>query len=510
MPTAIKHQLFRLIKSLTKAEKRNFKLFATRSGATLDNKFIKLFDAIDKSKEPNDDALLKRLGITSSKLSNLKRHLYQQVLTSLRLIYINKEIDIELREQIDFTRILYGKGHYLDALRLLERAKDIAVKHNQDLLHLEILEFQKLIEARHVTLSRQVDNKMELLLKASQERNESVMNTSKIFSLNIQLHGLYIEHGHSRTEQEQSDNKTFWNKAQQEIMGRGPSDYTFNQKVNLFQASMWFHYIQLNFSAALEDALQAATCFALEKQMTLKDPDFYLRCQYYVTMFGFLNGKEKTVRRHLQSMEDFLENDHILLTPNTRRLGDVYQKLSRFNLLFMTGEKDEAYNFGLQLLAKYKNETFSPNSHRWALFLYKCAASCVLTQRYNEALDSLNDIINMRSGIFREDLLINTRLLHAICNFELTNYTLVDYHLSSVSRLLNRSEETAETHKIVVAGLRRLLKTPAAEHDSVYVKIGNELEAVAESPFEQKALAYLDFKWWVSIHLPKKEFSSVA
>jgi len=165
MPTAIKHQLFRLIKSLTKAEKRNFKLFATRAGATPDNKFIRLFDVIDKSKQPDDELLLKRIGITSGKLSNLKRHLYQQVLTSLRLIYISKEIDIELREQIDFTRILYGKGHYLDALRLLERAKDIAVKHNQDILHLEILEFQKLIEARHVTLSRQVSNKMELLLK---------------------------------------------------------------------------------------------------------------------------------------------------------------------------------------------------------------------------------------------------------------------------------------------------------------------------------------------------------
>jgi len=394
MPTVIKHQLFRLIKSLNKAEKRNFKLYAKRAGATAESKFIRLFDAIDKSPEPKDELLLKRVGITAGKLSNLKRHLYQQVLTSLRLIHISKEIDIELREQIDFTRILYGKGHYLDALRLLERAKDIAVKHNQDILHMEILEFQKLIEARHVTLSRQVDNKMDLLLI-----------------------------------------------------------------------------------------------------------DLYLRCLYYVSMFGFLNGQVNVVQRHLNLMDKFLKDEKILLNQNTRHLGDVYRNLSCFNLLFMQREFEEAYKLGQGLQRAHKTGGFTPNSHRWALFLYKCAGACFLTKRYDEALDYLNDIINMRNGIFREDLLINTRLLHAICNFELTNYSLVDYHLKSVNRLLSRSRETASTHTLAVSGLRKLLRTPIAEHGEVYEKLRADLAANEDQPFEQKAMLYLNLPYWLNSHL---------
>ena len=112
--------MWRLVKSLTKAEKRNFKLYATRAGATTDSKFIQLFDLLDRLDEANDGVITKRLRLTPGKYSNLKRHLYQQVLTSLRLIFINKEVDIELREQIDFSHILYGKGLYLDALRSLE------------------------------------------------------------------------------------------------------------------------------------------------------------------------------------------------------------------------------------------------------------------------------------------------------------------------------------------------------------------------------------------------------
>ena len=90
-------------------------------------------------------------------LSNLKRHLYKQILISLRLIYIQKNIDIQIREQLDFARILYGKGLYMQSLKLLERIKRTALEHHQDVLHLEILEFQKMIEARHITRSRMVE-----------------------------------------------------------------------------------------------------------------------------------------------------------------------------------------------------------------------------------------------------------------------------------------------------------------------------------------------------------------
>ncbi|TXF88107.1 hypothetical protein FUA23_15810 [Neolewinella aurantiaca] len=483
---------------MTKAEKRNFKLFATRAGATTDNKFIRLFDAIDKSPAPEDSLLVKQLSITSGKLSNLKRHLYQQVLTSLRLIYINKEIDIELRQQIDFTRILYGKGHYLDSLRLLERAKLTAVKHNQDLLHLEILEFQKLIEARHVTLSRQVDNKMDLLLKESTECNQSVLNNSELFNINIQVHGLYIEHGHSRTAEELAENEEFWTNTQKRMARKGPSDYTFHQKINRSQATMWFHYIQLDFREALDDAVEASNMFYLNPQMMVKDPDLYLRCLYYVSMLGYLTKDETTVRRNVTKMDKFLNGDDVLLNGNSRQLGETYLNLSRFNHLFMTGDHEEAYQLSQKILAQHTLGEFLPSSHRWALFLFKFAAACFLVKRFDEALDYLNEIINMRSGIFREDLLINTRLLHALCNFELTNYSLVDYHLNSVSRLLNRSKETAQVHKLSVSGLRRLLKTPIAEHQQVYTVLQEEINSVADQAFERKALIYLDLNWWLN------------
>lgn len=53
--------LFQLIKSLEKAEKRNFKLYIKRSSHNENLKIVELFDAMDKLHEYDEAVLLKRL-----------------------------------------------------------------------------------------------------------------------------------------------------------------------------------------------------------------------------------------------------------------------------------------------------------------------------------------------------------------------------------------------------------------------------------------------------------------
>lgn len=501
MHTAIKHRLWRLISSMSKSEKRNFNIYAARAGGAGGKKFVALFDQLAKMPAPDDALLLKKLKLSTSQLSNLKRHLYREVLASLRMIHIAKEIDIELREQLDFVRILYGKGHTLDALRVLERARGIAEEHNQDVLHLEIIEFQKLIEARHITLSRQVDDKMDHLLNESAALSYSFLNTSELLNLNIQIQGRYIESGHSRSPEEAAANDQYWRSIQPETVDRKREAPTFHQLINRFQAEMWFHYIQLQLPAALNAAMNAVTRFKLSQQMIYKDPDLYMRCLYYVSILAFLTGDDRELDRYVSRLNDFLAKNESTLNANSRRIGDTYSYLVRHNLALARGDYASAYQFSRQVYDLYRTGDFRPNNHRWGLFLYKLAASCFILRKYDEALDHLNEIINMKTGLLREDLLINTRLLHALCNFELANFSLVDYYLTSLSRLLRRSRETAEVHRVTVAGLRRILNLPPAERATVYPTLLASVEELADKPFERKALAYLDLRLWLRGHV---------
>ena len=134
MPNEINDPLFRLVKSLSKAEKRNFRFYVNRVQKKGNIKFVQLFDVLDKQKKYDEGAIFVKIpDMKRRQLSNTRRHLYRQILSSLRLINIQKNIDIEIREQIDFARILYGKGLHLDSLRILDRVKNIALNAHQDL-----------------------------------------------------------------------------------------------------------------------------------------------------------------------------------------------------------------------------------------------------------------------------------------------------------------------------------------------------------------------------------------
>ena len=84
MPNRSSDTLFQLVKSLQKAEKRNFKLYVKRNSSNEDLKIIELFDALDKMEEYNEAVLLKKIkSIKKEQIANRKAHLYKQILASL-------------------------------------------------------------------------------------------------------------------------------------------------------------------------------------------------------------------------------------------------------------------------------------------------------------------------------------------------------------------------------------------------------------------------------------------
>ncbi|MCH5690930.1 hypothetical protein LWM68_45885 [Niabella sp. W65] len=109
MPKKPSDILFQLILSLEKAEKRHFKLYITRSSGNEDLKIIKLFDVLDKMDAYDEKVLIKKMkGVTKPQLSNLKSHLYKELLASLRL-KSNDSLDLQLNELFDSAHILYKK-----------------------------------------------------------------------------------------------------------------------------------------------------------------------------------------------------------------------------------------------------------------------------------------------------------------------------------------------------------------------------------------------------------------
>ena len=140
-----KDNLFLLVKSLTKSEKRQFKLYVGRLGVNSDSKFLNLFNLLDKASLYNENAILKSGVVKKQQLANVKAHLYKQILVSLKLNPSHQNIRSQIREQLDFASILYHKGLYRQSLKILEKAKEVAIINEEKNLAFEIVELEKIL-----------------------------------------------------------------------------------------------------------------------------------------------------------------------------------------------------------------------------------------------------------------------------------------------------------------------------------------------------------------------------
>ena len=125
--------LFKLIKSLSKSEKRHFKLSNTPTKERgKKNVYFQLFEILDTQKEYSEDELLKILkkDIFSKKnLADVKDYLNTVVLRSLRNFHANRTVDMQLKHMLIDLEILFSKGLHSQFKKVLDRAKQLAYKY---------------------------------------------------------------------------------------------------------------------------------------------------------------------------------------------------------------------------------------------------------------------------------------------------------------------------------------------------------------------------------------------
>ncbi|MEO1625278.1 MAG: hypothetical protein AAFV25_08970, partial [Bacteroidota bacterium] len=472
-------------------------------------KFIQLFDALDKLDDYDEATLFKKVkGLKRSQLPNLKRHLYKQILTSLRLIHISKNVDIQIREQIDFARILYGKGLYLQSLKLLDRIRSLATDSHQDLLLMEIIEFQKLIEERHITRSRTTKGKVESLLEASARRSHIIENTCRLSNLKIKMHGWYIQIGHVKNEKDRlMVEEYFRSNLPKNLL---ITQLTFFEKIALYQSYVWYYYILLDFRQCFRYALKWVQLFNANPPLQKMDPDLYMRGLHYV-LTSLYNLKDyPRFSKYLEEFQRFEEENQKFFSTISNTISFLYIYTSKINKHYLEGSFEE----GLQLVPVIKllikrHEQYL-DSHRIMVFNYKIAYLYMAAEKYETALDYLNQIINQKDRHLREDIQSYARLLHLVVHYEMGNYVLLEYLANSVYRFLDKLKELNETQLATISFIRQIIKLPSSEHKEAFQSFHILLQRLAKDPYEQRAFLYLNIISWVESKLKNQSLQQIV
>lgn len=496
--------LYQLIRSLTKSEKRAFKIYATRN-STPDAKFIKLFDAMDKVTDYDEEAIIKSLkGVKKRQFSNLKAHLYKQILTSLRLTNVNHNVDIMLREQIDHARILYNKGLYKQSLRLLDKAKILAQQNHRHSLEYDILTFERIIESQYIT--RSLKNRADELIEQAEEKMETLSNYNQLSNLSLRLYGIYIKAGHVRDQTDYESINQYFKKELEDI---NQKSLGFFEQLYLYVSYAWYSLIVQDFLLQYRYAQKWVDLFHSNPGMLQLEPIWYLKGQHVLLEALFILGhyeKHEEVKKNLKS---FLENPPTRSNENLETLGFMYLYTSKINGHFIAGTFSEGVKIVPELNKKIEKYSQQVDPHRVLVFYYKIACLYFGAGNNDKAIEYLNKIINYPDQKLREDLHCFARILNLIAHYELGNQTHLEYQIRSVYRFLRKMNDLNLVQHEILNFLQNLGKTNGSSLKEKFIKLRERLLEINELPYQKRPFLYLDIISWLESKIQNKPVQDI-
>ena len=492
MPNRHTDTLFQLIKSLGKSEKRNFKLYINRISSSEELKIVQLFDALEKMDEYDEAALLKKnKSIKKQQLSNLKAYLYKQILSSLRLINDESNIDIQLHEQMDYARILYNKGLYLQSLKVLDKLKEQAKNFNQLTYLQQALFFEKKIEGLYIT--RSLKNRAEKLSKEADDVSDRLAAVSKLSNLALQLYGWYIKNGFARNDAEEEAVRCFLN---DNLPANVQHLDGFYEKLYIYQCFCWKAFIRQDFLQYYRYTQKWVDIFDEAPYMIAIESGHYIKGMHNLMGAHFNLGNYQKLNDTLEQFEKFCHSKTVQQNQNNLIQCFIYHTISLLNKHFISGNFSEGLLLVEGIEAKLKEYEIYLDRHRILVIYYKIACMYFGAGDFETTIDYLNKIINWKVDL-RSDLQCYARLLHLIAHYELGNFQLLEYLAKSVYRFMAKMRNLSVVEEEMFKFLRKALSLSPKQLKPEFEKLLNKLKQFENRRFETRAFMYLDVISWL-------------
>lgn len=492
MPNRSTDALFLLVQSLERSEKRNFKLFVTRNSGSSDLKIIQLFDALEKMEEYDEEVLLKKNpSIQKQQLSNLKAHLYRELLASLRLLRQNDNIDIQIHEQLDFARILYNKGLYHQSLRILEKIKELAKTNNQVTYLLQVLFLEKKIEGLHITRSMQ--DRADSLAAEVDDTNCRLAKIGALSNLSLQFYSWYIKNGLARNSKDTASLDLLYNNG---ILEASKDAEGFYEKLYRYQCKCWYAFIVQDLIMYYRYCQKWVDLFHSEPKMIDIETAHYIKGLHNLMSAHFDLGNYQKFQETIQCFENFSQTAIVQQNKNNLIQVFVYIQIAKLNQHFMEGSFTEGLKDVPMIEEKLKEYELYLDRHRILVFYYKIASLYFGSGDFDKSIDYLNKIINWKVDL-RTDLQCYARLLHLIAHYELGNYDILEYLLKSVYRFMYKMENLSTVEVAVFSFVRNSFKLSPKQLKPAFEKLLEQLKELEHDRFETRAFMYLDIISWL-------------
>jgi hypothetical protein len=408
-----------------------------------------------------------------------------------------------LNEQFDYAHILYKKGLYLQSLRILERAKEMA-KTNQKFNFLtQLIALEKRIEGLHIT--RRLLDRAESLSEEAIQVSSHIDMVARLSNLALRLYSWYVRYGHARNVEDEDGVKQFM----KENLPADALDQTgFYERLYLYQSYAWYGFIRQDFLQYYRYTQKWVDIFHAQPLMIRVETGHYIKGLHNLLNAHFDLRNYRRFPETLQLFEAFAKTDRVKQHDSFRIQAFLYITQAKINQHFMHGSFKQGLLLVPEIEKRLEEDALFIDRHRVLVLTYKIATLYFGSGDYDTCIDYLQKIINDQVDL-RYDLQCYARLLHLLAHYELGNYELMEPLTKSVYRFMAKMENLTVVEEEMFRFLRHSFQVTRQELKQELEKFLHKIKQFEKSRFETRAFAYLDIISWVEGKVYNKPMSEI-
>ncbi|MBI5917147.1 MAG: hypothetical protein HY842_17385 [Bacteroidetes bacterium] len=478
-----KNGLHDLIRSLTKSEKRYFKLQCRRQGT--DGNYLRIFEILEKQAEFDEaamrekfagEAFLKQLHVT-------KNYLREKILESLRSFHSQMSKDAAVKDLLRNVEILFLKELFDQAADELRRAASLANEYELHTAQIEVSRWKRKLEQ---TLHPNRFDRFAEILEEQKQASEALQNNLDFWQIIVGTSQNFMQRGAASEKPA--------------LLDHPHNALSLESKV-LFFNTLYLKYLREaqpeNAEIALMDLIKI-----LENQpaRVKEDPVSYITTVNNLAGFYVFRNESEKALDQLSRTRKFLE---LLGIPDGRR--PVLKQIIRTTNIELEIYRNaanpashepffrEAEAFVKRLAAKMPTEYLLS-------FHFQFAWICFLKKDFDTALSWINQPLNdwrKHSGqyVFRYLLLLNL-MVHC----ERRNLFVLRYFVESARRQFKKSGQIEPFEQELLHFFTKIGQLPLREYKPLYRDLKSKLfPEDADTLVPEEALRMMDLRRWLGM-----------
>ncbi|MEO6453779.1 MAG: hypothetical protein ABIN97_06910 [Ginsengibacter sp.] len=492
-------ETYELVKSLSKTEKRYFKLYTQFQQG--DKSYLKLFDVIDKQPGYNEKIINQKF-LAKNKITNfpsIKKYLFDQMVASIKSYGAYKDLDSDHTDLIETYKVLNYKGLHGQSDRLLKKIKQLTLEDDAFTRHFSVL----LLEYLKEVFNPDDANDANIIRVLKERRNtlniiDNYLTVAETYTM-VRLHLRKKFYCRNKKDKEELTKviAPLLKTTETDMLSRTAlsnrnttlCDYYLatGQPKKAFETSKI--YLELRKNAGRNDKLE---------MLTLNE---YLQHSVICIRSGIYEGFEENMIR-FKSLIDTIRNKEKYFI--------AYEKWYNCQFIYYnrTGQFEDGAAFAE---SEYKKEPVEKNFSMKAKITlwYFIAYNCYARHQYKKSLQYIQQIMNQPDNDLEE--FIFAKLLLMYIHYELKNYELLEYQIRSAQRFMEKKERFYQSEKLMLHFFKTVsgADTKKVRHQQLE-ELKKNVTALFKTWYERGFSYYFDIQSWIESERTGENFAEVV